>query len=199
MARPRQVSDDAILEATRQAVLEHGPSVPTTEIARRIGLSQAALFKRFGTKLKLLLAALGLPGEPPWVPLAAGGPDDRPVPAQLEELAWSVLRFLQKMVPRIAALKALGIDPRDMFAMHEVPPPVVGQQALAAWFERAIQQGLIRPGNAETLSVAFIGLFQARAFWMHMAGQYLAPVDDDTYVRDVLDQFWRGVAPEEQP
>ncbi len=50
MGRPRTVSDEVILEAARSVFLEHGPSASTQAIADRLSLSQAALFKRFGTK-----------------------------------------------------------------------------------------------------------------------------------------------------
>ena len=53
--RPRQFTDEDILTATQACILELGPSVSTTVIAGRVGMSQAALFKRFGTKEKLFL------------------------------------------------------------------------------------------------------------------------------------------------
>ena len=59
--RPKKISDEDILEVARQCLMEQGSGVSTQFIADRLGVSQATLFKRFGTKLKLLQAALYLP------------------------------------------------------------------------------------------------------------------------------------------
>ena len=56
--RPRKHSDEDILTATRQCVLDHGAQVSTELIADAAGVSQATLFKRFGTKDNLLRLAL---------------------------------------------------------------------------------------------------------------------------------------------
>ncbi|MFI1993108.1 TetR/AcrR family transcriptional regulator [Actinoplanes sp. NPDC020271] len=57
MARPRTVSDDAILAATANAVAASGPAgVTLAQIGAGVGLTAAALLKRFGSKDQLLLA-----------------------------------------------------------------------------------------------------------------------------------------------
>ncbi|BBH68519.1 hypothetical protein ACTI_52040 [Actinoplanes sp. OR16] len=57
MARPRTVSDAAILAAAAHAVAEAGPAnVTLALIGDRVGLTAAALLRRFGSKEKLLLA-----------------------------------------------------------------------------------------------------------------------------------------------
>ena len=59
--RPKTISDEDILRIAMECVLEEGPSVSTTTIAERIGVSQATLFKRFGSKVELLRRALFIP------------------------------------------------------------------------------------------------------------------------------------------
>ncbi|GAA2878755.1 hypothetical protein Acy02nite_76860 [Actinoplanes cyaneus] len=57
MARPRTVSDSAILAATANAVAASGPAgVTLAQIGAAVGLTAAALLKRFGSKDQLLLA-----------------------------------------------------------------------------------------------------------------------------------------------
>ncbi|HEU0037364.1 MAG TPA: helix-turn-helix domain-containing protein [Kofleriaceae bacterium] len=56
MARPRTVSDEKILQATIRMMAKHGPVAMTlAHVAGEIGLSPAALVKRFGSKRALLL------------------------------------------------------------------------------------------------------------------------------------------------
>lgn len=57
MARPRTVTDEALLEAAAAAVAAVGPGALTlADISARVGLSPATLLQRFGSKRGLLLA-----------------------------------------------------------------------------------------------------------------------------------------------
>jgi AcrR family transcriptional regulator len=58
VARPRLVSDDAILDATRQVLAELGPTKLTlAAVGARVGLAPPTLLQRFGSKRGLLLAS----------------------------------------------------------------------------------------------------------------------------------------------
>jgi len=58
VARPRLISDDAILDATRQVLAELGPTKLTlAAVGARIGLAPPTLMQRFGSKRGLLLAS----------------------------------------------------------------------------------------------------------------------------------------------
>src|SRR5881409_1718265 len=58
LARPRLVSDDAILEATRQVLAESGPvKLTLATVGARVGLAPPTLMQRFGSKRGLLLAS----------------------------------------------------------------------------------------------------------------------------------------------
>jgi AcrR family transcriptional regulator len=57
MARPRTMTDDAILDATEQSIAEYGPTAfALDDVARRLGVSAQALIHRFGSKQALVLA-----------------------------------------------------------------------------------------------------------------------------------------------
>lgn len=197
MARPRQVSDEEILDAARACFMED-PNASTVTIADRVGLSQAALFKRFGTKMRLLLEAMGIKHGPPWVDLCAAGPDERPIDEQLVEIGTEVQGFFTRIIPRLMAMKAVGISFQAMFGDHDKPPPVVGFESLEGWFRRAVESGRVRDEDPKAMALAFLGQFQGRAFWKHMAAHLTGPMPpDDAYIAFVVHTFWRGVAPEE--
>ena len=67
MARTKTISDEQIIEAAREVFLEHGTAGTTAEIARRAGVSEGSIFRRFPTKDDLFTAAMMFPGEPPFV------------------------------------------------------------------------------------------------------------------------------------
>ena len=196
MARPRQVSDAAILEAAA-ACFKEDPNVPTSEIARRVGLSQAALFKRFGTKMRLMLAAMGVQDGPPWIELTEAGPDERPIPDQLNQIGHAIDDFFRDLMPRVVVLKAVGASFRELFGDDEVPPPIKGYQAVRDWFSRAIDQDRIHAQDPQALALAFIAMFQARAFWMQMGGPKHSQglPEGPEYVDHIVDLFWNGIAP----
>src|SRR5208337_3534196 len=55
--RPRETSDDAILEATAQAIARYGPvRLTLAHVATELGIAPATLMQRFGSKRGLLLA-----------------------------------------------------------------------------------------------------------------------------------------------
>jgi AcrR family transcriptional regulator len=192
------VSDAAILDVAR-AVLHADPTAPISTVAARVGLSQAALFKRFGTKLALLSRALRMDADPPWIDLARSGPDERPIPVQLRELGSAIDAFFHDMVPSASALRASGVDPRSLFGSGRVPPPVRGYEALRGWFERALAAGSVRAVDPASAAMGFMGAFQARAVWRHLSGDHGAGVlpDAEAYLAATVEHCWRGLAPEE--
>jgi AcrR family transcriptional regulator len=58
--RPISVTDETIFDATRAVYTEVGVTASAVEIAKRAGVSEATIFKRFASKAGLFRAALGL-------------------------------------------------------------------------------------------------------------------------------------------
>ncbi|MEZ4316095.1 MAG: helix-turn-helix domain-containing protein [Myxococcota bacterium] len=192
MARPRHIPDAEVLDIARACFLELGPGVSTTVIAERIGLSQAALFKRFRTKKELMMAALLPPAFPPFIEVMEAGPTDEPIEAQLAGIGRSVLAFFLEIVPCVATLHASGFDKRDIFGKHDIPPPIRTQMALGTWFEKAVAQGRVRNLPPMHLATAFLGTFHVRAFMSHVAGRPV-PEDPSDYIENVVDTFVHGL------
>lgn len=198
MARPQQIADDQLLQVAREAFLEHGPNVSTTLIADRAGVSQATLFKRFGNKTSLMLAALMPSGRPPFLAVLQAGPTDAPLEIQLTALLQEMLRFFHQMVPSMATLRASEVDVHDVMRRFDVPPPLAAQQAWAGWLSRCVARGLVRPCEVGTVATAILGAAQTRAFLQHLVGSPLGgAVDDAAYVAGLVDLLVSGLAPKE--
>ena len=197
MARRRQFSDAEILEAARACFLEHGPSVSTAHIAGEIGLSQAALFKRFQTKENLLLQALRPDPIPEWLVDLHDGPSDAPVPDQLVAIGTRALAFLRDLMPRLLCLKSAGVDPSTVMATFDVPPPLRAVTMLTAFFEALASDGRADIADPSATATQFLGSLHLRVYFGHMFEHASLPVEDDAYLRSVVDSLWLGIAPQE--
>ena len=197
--RPRQFTDEDILGATQACILSLGPSVSTTVIAERLGMSQAALFKRFGTKEKLFLAALSRPLQRnPISELLEHGPTDAPIREQMITMGEAILTVMRNVVPCMAMLHAAGLNPAEQFK-HEDSPPIQGRKFLTQWFRLAIDQGRVRPFDPHVMAVAFIGMLKARPFREIILGDTALKCSDQDYVIQIIDLLWAGIALEETP
>ncbi|MEM6994753.1 MAG: TetR/AcrR family transcriptional regulator [Myxococcota bacterium] len=190
--RPRQFTDDEMVCAARACFLEHGPGVATSEIAKALGVSSAALFRRVGSKRELMLRALAPPAVPPFVGTLRDGPDDRPVGVQLEAIAVAIDTFFEGMFPIISVMRAAGIDPHEMFARFDEPPPVAAVRALAAWFTALHEQGRVHVDDPLAAAKAFIGGLQGRHFLRHACGAAL-PASPPDSARGFARIFFRGI------
>ncbi|MCX4247907.1 TetR/AcrR family transcriptional regulator [Paraliomyxa miuraensis] len=195
--RPRQFTDDELLQTARRCFLEHGPGVSTNAIAEELGVSQAALFKRFKTKQDLMVEALAPGAQPPWIAEVEAGPDDSPVPEQLHRVVKRIDAFFEQMLPGIAMLRAAGIEPEVMLRHHEVPPPVRAHRTLSAWLRRLHEQGRANVPHPQSTAMAFLGAIHARHMLCHMLREH-APKTEPEFLQNLVDVFWAGIAPAPQ-
>ena len=192
--RPRQFTDLELLQTARRCFLEHGPGVSTGVIAEELGVSQAALFKRFKTKEALMREALAPGDRPPWIDEVEAGPDARPVPVQLREVVERIDSYFAQMLPCIAVLRAAGLGPVDVLREREVPPPVLAHRALTGWFRRLHEQGRARIPQPQATAMAFLGAMHARHMLGHVLGAH-APTLEPDFPQVLVDLLWSGIAP----
>jgi len=159
-------------------------------------VSQAALFKRFGTKEKLIVAALSRPlGKNPVADLLASGPDETPIPDQLVTLGTQIMAAMRRLVPCLAMLHAAAIESGPQLG-HASSLPVQARERLTAWFQTAMDQGRIRRMDAHIMAVSFIGMLNARPFREVILGDVGLTCTDEAYVRQLVDQIWAGISGE---
>jgi AcrR family transcriptional regulator len=193
--RPRSFSDEDLLETARRIFLDKGPGVSTTRIAEALGVSQAALFKRFATKKQLMLKALLPKAEPKWITHIAKGPDDRPVPEQLLEIVHRIDSFFSRMMPALQVIRAAGIDPDSMFDFFPGdPPPVRAHAALSSFFATLHEEGRISCEDPHATASAFMGAMHGHHNMRHMLGDR-APCTGDDYPERLVAIFWNGMKP----
>lgn len=193
MARPRTITDEQILTAASQCFLEHGPAVSTDVIAEQLGVSSQAIFKRFQNKQELMLAALVPQDQAPWIPMVEAGPDDRPLRTQLTEIFTELADFFIDVARKISVLRWGGIDPRQLMARFDEPPPLVDIRTLAGWLERAANRGLIRTIDYRATAMLMLTSMHGPAMLSDMLGHHPTGHSRDEYVEFIVDTLLRGM------
>ena len=197
MVRPRRFTDAELLKVARSCFLQHGPAVSTARIAEEAGVSQATLFKRFGTKDQLMLQAL-LPSVDQGIWDALHAPlDARPIFEQIIEKGDLMVAFFNQMQPCFAMLRAHSSVVLDDMAKRGTAPPMGALRALQTFFDAAVAAGRMKPTHTESLALAWLGALRNRAFWNHTMPSTEMARTDHEYVRDLTELLWRGLAPEE--
>lgn len=198
MARPRLFTNDEILAATQSCILEHGPSVSTTMIADTLGISQAALFKRFGTKEELIIRALRQPMQRnPIADLLEQGPSPEPIQSQLIGIGVAMIRVMRRVVPCMAMLHAAGLGGGNQ-ENHESKPSIRVRILLAKWFQDAIDANRIRAADPHILAVGFLGMLHERPFREIIVGDTDLECSDQEYVTQLVGSLFQGLTiPEE--
>ncbi|MEZ4301043.1 MAG: TetR/AcrR family transcriptional regulator [Polyangiaceae bacterium] len=191
MGRPRSISDEAVLDAAREVFLAEGAGASVLAVARRAGISHAAIHQRFGSKEDLLLAALGPTARLVMPKGLARPPDARPAREQLRAIARDLAAVFDAYVPGISVLAAAGISPQRAYGAGGQSPPLLAQRALARWLRAADAAALLRCPNPDATAIAMIGAFHGRAFLESTGAADAKGLHPDS----ILDAFWEGLRP----
>lgn len=191
MSRPRVMSDEQLDAAAREAFFELGPAAPVSDVARRLGVTQAALFHRAGSKEALMLKAL-CPGAPHALAAFAEPPRaDVSLHAQLAPTLSSLLEFLHQALPGLMILRGAGIS-LDKAVPPGPPPPVAMRAALASFLTVAAERRLTTLTNAAATADAMLGALEARVVNAYLGGPAFIDGDDATFLQGLLEATLPG-------
>src|SRR4051812_42626259 len=102
MARPTVIKDEQVLRAAQQVFLQKGIRATTAEVAKRAGVAEGSIFKRWATKQDLFRAAMQPElQEPEWLEtlaLRVGRGDPQKT---LFEVGLLAVQFFQRLMPLI--------------------------------------------------------------------------------------------------
>lgn len=198
MARPRTIPDQQMLHAARAVFLEQGFSATTASIAKRAGVSEGTLFKRFATKEDLFAAALGLSEYGTWRGelLKRVGQDD--VQRNLEWAALHVLTEAERLLPNLLAVFSRGFDPQHNPALPDTGHPTrQDTHALTEYLRAEAALGRVRPQDADTAALTLMGALIHYVHQEHIlpCRSSAAPPENSRFVRGLIDLLWPGLAP----
>jgi AcrR family transcriptional regulator len=209
MARPPKITTEEIIAVARQVFLEQGAGASTLIIAERAGISEAAIFKRFGTKQALFLASMGISDNHPWISVLSQGMPTAAIRMDLIEICSQILEFYQDVMPRVMMMMNQGKMSFPPPILE--PPPIRDTQLMAGYLERAIYKGYIKPCNAITVAHAIVGGINSYVIMQNMSKLPLpAPsllqlqsiasganiaIEPDQFISSLIDTVWAGIDP----
>jgi AcrR family transcriptional regulator len=205
MARPVTISDDTLLEAARAVFLEHGIRATSSEVARRAGVSEGTLFKRFRTKESLFHAAMSMSLEgdsAEFVGSLEGRVGRGSLRGQLEEVAVLGIAFFRKIVPLhmmtwSSQPKLERGGPEDARGEHRA---VEGRRLFEGYFEGERRLGRLRNVDVSVLARAFMGaLYNFVAMEVIVGHADPRPMPAEAFVRGLVDILLRGVEVDAAP
>jgi len=193
MARRPTISTAEILTSAREVFFERGADAPTAEIARRAGVSEGSIFRRFPTKQALFLAAMGIDKAPPWLEHLdrLGGDDLR---EELAELALQIIEGTREMLPRMMMTWSTQSPPRMPGEAHAVPVRIIS--AVSDFLDRQMRAGRLRVAHPEIVARAFVGTLVHFVFFETMGIEMAGAIDARTFARSLVDTLWQGIQPQ---
>ncbi|MBX7193315.1 MAG: TetR/AcrR family transcriptional regulator [Sandaracinaceae bacterium] len=199
MARPVTISDDSLLQAAREVFLEHGIRATSAEVAKRAGVSEGTLFKRFHTKEQLFHAAMSVSLEGDSVGFV-GSLQARvgkgTLRHQLEEVALLGIDFFRKIVPLhmmswSSQSKTQETGPYNEKGEHRA---VEGRRLFEAYFEGERRIGRLRNVDVSVLARSFMGaLYNFVAMEVLVGEADPLPMPAETFARGLVDILLRGI------
>jgi AcrR family transcriptional regulator len=146
MARPRLVSDDVILDATRQVLAELGPvKLTLAAVGSRVGLAPPTLMQRFGSKRGLLLASAARSPELVRREAAAAAARNTSPLATLRDFAVSAVADItrrEELGDRLGFVQLDVADPE--FRRHALAHSAAIVDSCAEFYRAAVAAGELR-------------------------------------------------------
>ena len=167
MSRPTLIQDDTIVEAAREIFLERGIQGTTAEVARRAGVSQGSIFRRFRSKETLFSVAMARAGNdeiPSALHQLSSSVGQGRVEDHLIELGGKMLAFYRELVPlhmmswsnRAPSEGKRNRDGATRRAIHAL-------KQMSAYLEAEMRLGRLPDLDADVTARAFLGALNSYA------------------------------------
>jgi AcrR family transcriptional regulator len=210
MPRTPTISNEEILAAAREVFLAQGLGASTLAIAEKAGISEASIFKRFGTKQALFLAAIGVLETPPWVKHLA--PPTPAMRSELTDICTQMLDFYQEVLPRVMMMMTQHQMPHPQLMP---PPPVRDTLLLTKFLEQGMAQGYLHAGNAQVIAHLLVGSIVNYVVSQNVVQQLATnaptpgampvsmpmpialpdPLPPQAFIQALIDSLWSGISP----
>lgn len=193
MGRHKTIRDEQLLQYAREVFLEGGAFGSTKEIARRAGVSEATLFKRYPTKAALFLAAM-VPQQVDIEAVIHSFTEETDPRRVLTEIGLRILAYFRTIIPVVMHLITNpSISMSDVNAHFRGKPVVELSEALAAHMKDATSRGVVKVDTPRATAGLFVAAIHSLAAFELM--EIHGGKNMDSLVKPFVEALWSGIAP----
>jgi AcrR family transcriptional regulator len=194
MGRPQRFDNAELLAAARAVFARDGLAAPVKEIAAELGVSEAAVFKRYPTKADLIAAAMVPPPPDIAALLALLDRATDPQKAMLQLLANLMAHFRAAIPVVLPVLSEPGLEPPR--PMRQAFEPALA--ALTGTLSQRLAV-MIRRGELRSIDpVAAAGLLITTAYSLAMFEimGFHGGTTPPRLIEGMVEALWRGLEPQ---
>jgi len=193
MGRHKTIGDEQLLQYAREVFLESGAFGSTKEIAKRAGVSEATLYKRYPTKAALFLAAM-VPEQVDIDVVIHSFTKETDPRHVLTEIGHRILSYFRTLIPVVMHLMTHpSISMADVTAHFKSMPPQALAEALAAHMKEATSRGVVKVDNPMATASLFVSAIHSLAAYELM--ELHGGKDMEHAVEPFVEALWSGMAP----
>ncbi len=181
-----------ILDSTMTLIMEKGyTSTTTKDIAKRAGINECTIFRKFKGKKEIIEAAMTLPE---WNPCLRES--DFSYEGDLVADLCSFSRvYLSKVTPRMVRI-SLGLRSPDLYettknGIRDIPETF--KNVLVRYFTRMRKEGKLNTDEIEGLAISFIAMNFGFVFFKASFGDELTALTVDEYIESTVRNFVNGI------
>lgn len=193
MARPRTIDEADILRSAREVFIEQGARGSTREIARRLGVSEATLFKRYATKVELFLAAM-TPAVPDTAALLRRARARKDTRRALHLVGTFALDYFRAAIPQMLPLITHpGVGIGNLLRAFGESPATSFHAAVAEFLAERHEAGELSAPEPLAAAGLIVSAMHSVALF-EVTGLHGGAVPAKV-VQGMLDALWHGLAP----
>lgn len=181
-----------ILNSTMMLIMEKGYTATTTkDIAKKAGINECTIFRKFKGKKEIIVAAMSLPE---WNPCLKES-DFKYTGELVEDLCSFAEVYSKKVTPKMVKI-SLGLRSPDLYeitkdGIREIPDTF--KKVLVIYFTEMQKQNKIHTDDIESLAVAFLAINFGYVFFKASFGDELTELQTKEYIESSVRHFVNGI------
>ena len=181
-----------ILNATMSLIMENGYTATTTkDIAKKAGVNECTIFRKFKGKKEIIEAAMTLPEWNPGLKES----DFKYTGDLMDDLCSFAEVYLKKVTPKMVKI-SLGLRSPDLYeitrdGIREIPDTF--KKVLVQYFTKMRKQDKIQTEDIESLAVAFLAMNFGFVFFKASFGDELTELQSKEYIESSVRHFVNGI------
>ena len=186
-------TQEKIINAATKLIIEKGYAATTTkQIAKEAGVNECTLFRRFGEKKEILLAALALPQ---WNPALREADFEAKGSVKKDLTAWAEIymdRYTIDMMRLAAGLRSSDLTSEEMAPVTLAPQLFIS--VLEKYFLELMKKGKLSVGcDPMVAALQFAAMCHGFMAFSAEWGEEFLHVSREEYLKNSVKNFLKGV------